>query len=177
MVLAFFGAPKSQRQNQDFLLKLWASQMALVVKNPPANAGDIRGEGSIPGSGRSPEGGHATHFSILAWRIPWTEEPDGLQSMGSQKRWTQQKQLSTLARRKRQTFKWNFKVGLVTLSLFQLLCLSQPSSRDQPTFFIVGQQGKIANVLCSQVTCFPLQPQNSAIVQQKHPWQHAKEWA
>ena len=30
----------------------------------------------------------ATHASILAWRIPWTEEPDGLQSLGSQ-RWTQ----------------------------------------------------------------------------------------
>ena len=33
--------------------------------------------GSIPGSGRSPVGGHATHSSILAWRIPWTEEPRG----------------------------------------------------------------------------------------------------
>ena len=32
------------------------------------------------------EKGMATHFSILAWRIPWTEEPDGLQSMGSQSR-------------------------------------------------------------------------------------------
>jgi len=31
------------------------------------------------------EKGIATHFSILAWRIPWTEEPDGLQSMGSQR--------------------------------------------------------------------------------------------
>jgi len=30
-----------------------------------------------------------THSSVLAWRIPWTEEPGGLQSMGSQKRWTQ----------------------------------------------------------------------------------------
>ena len=147
-----------------------------MVKNLLAKAGDIRDANCIPGSGRSPGEEHATHFSILAWRIPWTEEPDGLQSMGSQKRWTQQKQLSTLARGKRQTFKWNFKVGLVTLSLFQLLCLSQPSSRDQPTFFNVGQQGKIANVLCSQVTCFLLQPQNSAIVQQKHPWQHVKEW-
>ena len=38
--------------------KLWASQVALVVKNPPANAGDIRDAGSIPGSGRSPGGGH-----------------------------------------------------------------------------------------------------------------------
>ena len=37
---------------------------------------------SIPGSGRSPAGGTATHSSILAWRIPWTEEPGGLQSMG-----------------------------------------------------------------------------------------------
>ena len=41
-----------------------------MVKNPPANAGDIRDTGSIPGSGRSPGGGHATHSSILAWRIP-----------------------------------------------------------------------------------------------------------
>ena len=35
-----------------------ASHVVLVVKNPPANAGDIRDMGSIPGSGRSPEGGH-----------------------------------------------------------------------------------------------------------------------
>ena len=43
-----------------------------VVKNPPANAGDV---GSIPG--RSPEKEMATHSSILAGEIPWTEEPDG----------------------------------------------------------------------------------------------------
>ena len=59
--------------------------MALVVKNPPANAGEIRDEGSIPGSGRSPEEGMATHSSIFAWRIPWTEEPGRQQSIGSQK--------------------------------------------------------------------------------------------
>ena len=40
---------------------------------------------SIPGSGRSPGGGMATHSSILVWRIPWTEKPGGLQSMGSQR--------------------------------------------------------------------------------------------
>ena len=40
---------------------------------------------SIPGSGRSPGVEMATHSSILAWRIPWTEEPGGLQSMGSQR--------------------------------------------------------------------------------------------
>ena len=55
-----------------------ASQVVLVVKNLPANAGHIRDSGSIPGSGRSLEGGMATHSSILAWRIPWIEEPGGL---------------------------------------------------------------------------------------------------
>ena len=57
-----------------------------VVKNPPANAGGIRDTGSIPGSGRSPEEGMATHSSILAWSISWTEEPDRLKSVGSH-RW------------------------------------------------------------------------------------------
>ena len=41
--------------------------------------------GSIPGLGRSPEKEMATHSSILAWKIPWTEEPGRLQSMGSQR--------------------------------------------------------------------------------------------
>ena len=41
-------------------------------------AGDL---GSIPGLGRSSGEGNATHFCILAWRIPWAEEPGGLQSM------------------------------------------------------------------------------------------------
>ena len=59
----------------------WASQVAPVVKNPPANVGDIRNEGSIPGLERSPGGGHGTHSSILAWRIPWTQEPGGLWSI------------------------------------------------------------------------------------------------
>ena len=40
---------------------------------------------SIPGSGSSPGGGMATHSGILAWRIPWTEKPGGLQSTGSQR--------------------------------------------------------------------------------------------
>ena len=46
------------------------------------NVGDL---GLIPGSGRSLEKEMATHSSIFAWRIPWTEEPGGLQSMGSQR--------------------------------------------------------------------------------------------
>ena len=69
-----------------------------MVKNLPANAGDI---GSIPGLGGSPGGGNNhplqySHSSIptpvfplqyLAWEIPCTEEPGGLQSMGLQKSW------------------------------------------------------------------------------------------
>ena len=55
--------------------KDWISQVALVVKSLPANAGDIRDAGSIPGLGRSPEEEMATHSSILACRIPWAGEP------------------------------------------------------------------------------------------------------
>ena len=51
-------------------------------KEPTCNAGDL---GLIPGLGRSPEEEMATHCSILAWRIPWTEERGGLQSMGLQR--------------------------------------------------------------------------------------------
>ena len=60
-----------------------ASQVSLVVKNPPA--GDIRDWDQIPGSGRSPEESMSTHSSILVWRIPWTEQPGGLQPIESQR--------------------------------------------------------------------------------------------
>ena len=50
-----------------------------VVKNLPANAGD---EGLIPGSGRSPGEGNGNPSSILAWEIPWTEEPGGCSPLG-----------------------------------------------------------------------------------------------
>ena len=56
-------------------IETWAFQVVLVIKNLPANAGGIKEAGSIPGSGRSSGGGNATHSSIPAWRIPWTEEP------------------------------------------------------------------------------------------------------
>ena len=55
-----------------------------VVKNPPASDKML-----IQSLGREDllEKGMVAHFSILAWKIPWTEEPAGLQSMGSQS-WT-----------------------------------------------------------------------------------------
>ena len=48
--------------------------MILVVKNLPANPGDIRDTGSVLGLGRSPGGGHGNPFQILAWRIPMDRE-------------------------------------------------------------------------------------------------------
>ena len=56
-----------------------------MVKNPSANTGDVGDMGSIPGSEDSLEECVATHFSTLAWRIPWTEEPGRLQSMELQR--------------------------------------------------------------------------------------------
>ena len=56
-----------------------------VVKNLPANTGDARDMGLILDSEDPLEEEMATYFSILAWRIPWTEEPGGLQSTGSQR--------------------------------------------------------------------------------------------
>ena len=56
-----------------------------VVKNLPANARDTRDAGSIPGWEDPLEKKMATHSSILAWKISRTDEPGGLQSMGSQR--------------------------------------------------------------------------------------------
>ena len=56
-----------------------------VVKKPPATAGAAGDLGSFPGSGDPLEEEMATYSSTLAWRIPWTEEPGGLQSTGPQR--------------------------------------------------------------------------------------------
>ena len=53
-----------------------------MVESPPAKCRSQGDAGSIPGLGRPLEEGTATHSSVLAWRIPWTEEPGRLQSMG-----------------------------------------------------------------------------------------------
>ena len=64
----------------------WAPQVVLVVKTPPVDAGDVR-DRVQPVGGEDPlEEGLAAHSRILAWRIPWTEEPSRLQFMGSQSR-------------------------------------------------------------------------------------------
>ena len=58
---------------------------SVFKQNPPEMQASQETRGSIPGSGRSSGEGMAMHSSVLAWRIPWTEETAGLQSRGSQK--------------------------------------------------------------------------------------------
>ena len=65
--------------------QIWASRVALLIKNPPDNAGDVRDMGSIPGSGRSSGGGHGNPL-----QYSWTEESGRLPSM----RWQSRTRLS-----------------------------------------------------------------------------------
>ena len=62
-----------------------ASQVVLVIKNQPANTGDIREAGSIPGSGRSLGGGSGNSLQYSCLENPTAENPFGLQSIGSQR--------------------------------------------------------------------------------------------
>ena len=61
--------------------------MPLVIKNPPANAEDVRDTDSIPGSSRSLGGGHSNPLQYSCLENSWTEEPGGLQFIGLQKDW------------------------------------------------------------------------------------------
>ena len=76
-----FAIPFSVNGDKYFQTK--SPQVALIVKNSPANAEDVRDAGPIPGWEGPLGEGMADHSSILASRIPWTEEPGGLQSLGS----------------------------------------------------------------------------------------------
>ena len=59
--------------------------MALLVKNPPAYAGDVRHADLIPGWEDPLEEGTAPHAGILTWKIPWAEKLGEKQFMGSQR--------------------------------------------------------------------------------------------
>ena len=63
----------------------WTSQVALVVKNPPANAGRCEICGLDPKVRKIPGGGHSNPLQYSCLRIPWTEEPGRLQPMGKQR--------------------------------------------------------------------------------------------
>ena len=60
----------------------WASQVALAVKNSPANAGDEGEADSIPGLGGSPGEGNGNPLQCSCLEMSWTEEPGGLKSIG-----------------------------------------------------------------------------------------------
>ena len=63
-------------------LKMWASQVVLLVRSPSTVAGDARDMGSISGLRRSPKVGNGNPLRYPCHKIPWTEEPGRLRSMG-----------------------------------------------------------------------------------------------
>ena len=67
---------------------LWASQMALAVKNLPGNAGDVRDRGSIPGLGRSPGGGHGSPLQYSCLENPMDRGAWGVRVHRVTKSWT-----------------------------------------------------------------------------------------
>ena len=67
---------------------LWASQMALAVKNLPGNAGDVRDRGSIPGLGRSPGGGHGSPLQYSCLENPTDRGAWGVRVHRVTKSWT-----------------------------------------------------------------------------------------
>ena len=73
---------------------LWASQVVLVVKNPPANAGDIKDAGSISVSGRSPGEGHGNPLQYSCWQNPTHRGAWQATVHGVANSWTGLKQLS-----------------------------------------------------------------------------------
>ena len=88
----FAGLKESKWSYCELLLEtIWQGIMGslgllqwLSGKESTYDAEDTGDASSIPGSGRPPGGGHCNPLSILAWSIPWTEEPVWLQSVGSQ---------------------------------------------------------------------------------------------
>ena len=80
---SILGLERSPGEGRGYPLPYsWAFLVAQDSKELTCNVGDL---GLIPGSGRSPGGGNGNPSSILVWRIPWTEKPGGLPSMGSQR--------------------------------------------------------------------------------------------
>ena len=88
----------------------WLSAEELMLLN--YGTGDKGDAGLIPGLGRSPKEKMSTHFSILAWGIPWTEEPGGLQSMGLS---------DCLTRKESDTTEYTHITGFIQRTYFLLL--------------------------------------------------------
>ena len=104
-------------------------------KEPACQCRRRKRHSSIPGSGRSPEKELATHSSILAWRIPLTEEPGRLQSMKLQRivhDWSDLAQHSTAPRKETQTWALHWK--------FKFFPLGQPVTLTLTMFLPLGER-------------------------------------
>ena len=80
----FTNEIKSQNINKQSIL-VWTSQVALAVKKAPANAGEARDEGSVPGLRRSPGGGNGNPTPVFLPGEPHGQEPGRLWSIGPQR--------------------------------------------------------------------------------------------
>ena len=121
-----------------------------MVKNLPAETGDMRNLGSIPGSGRSPEE-IATHSSILAWRIPWTEDSVRLHTVhGVTKSWTWLKWLST---QHKERFNEHFIFYIELLYSMAWKCMNHVDSN-----FYKSENKEICSWLCWQIFYFIFYP-------------------
>ena len=119
------------------LVSVWTSQVALVVKNPPTNAGDVRDSGSIPGWGRSPGGGHGNPLQYSCLENPmdrgaWRATVPGITKSRTGLKW-----LST--------------------NLQCLVCLRDPALRHAPVTCYKSRKMKVSSLSCTCVPC-PLRP-------------------
>ena len=127
-----------------------ASQVALVVKNLPASAGDIRESSSIPGSGRSSGGGHGNPLQYSHLENPMDRGAWWATGHGVKKRWTQLKRLPTHAHV--YLFLWGlpclcydfgFSLLLPILPIFSSIHLSSTLLLRCPTFKAICSQGQL----------------------------------
>ena len=114
------------------LVSVWTSQVALVVKNPPTNARDVRDSGSIPGWGRSPGGGHGNPLQYSCLENPmdrgaWRAAVHGVT-------------------KSRRGLKW------LSTNLQCLACLRDPALRHAPVTCYKSRKVKVSSLSCP---CFP----------------------
>ena len=86
---------KTQYKRTEAAQRVSASELALMVKNPPANARDMRDTGLVPGSGRSPGGGHGNPLQYSCLKNPLNTGAWWAMAHKVAKSWTRLKQLST----------------------------------------------------------------------------------
>ena len=120
----------------------WASQVALVVKNPPASAGDIRDVGSIPGSGRSPRGGHGNPLQHSCLENPMNRGAWGTTVHGVAKSQARLKRLNTQhAKALAQWLVWGWAFGYGSFYRRRKQLHFLPGSSGCPRHLISAESG------------------------------------